>query len=123
MEPGRKLQWVQANRKRTDRLRTVATLAQDLAERIDDDEELVRIAGMIADVVDADFRAHCRVARVSRGMVLIHVDEASLVAAVQMRWSGPLIRALGRMSRGIAFAYGKAGVAIPLIDADAAGRT
>lgn len=77
-------------------------------------EEARKIASILAESVDDEFRSHCLVAAVERGVVLVHVDHPGLVYAMRARWLDRLLQVLGKDKRspsvrGIAFRFGNDG--------------
>ena len=114
----RQLKWIQENRGRRKRTRQVGTLINDLAQHVEARDALGKNARAIADFVDDEFRDHCRVAGFRAGALLIHVDHASLVYPMRLRWLARLVRALPRLAEGrrvseIVFAFGNDGARIP----------
>ena len=113
------LVWVQRNAQRTERMRAVGGPVTQILETI------VAGAGVtaatvaaIADVVDEEFRSHCRLSVSGRGDLYVQVDSAPLVSLMQRRWNAVLTEALGQRPgkakiRRIVFDYGHAGFGLP----------
>lgn len=111
-EMRRRLAVVQRNRTRSSRVRGMDALTDRLADRVrtGDADGPARIAAAMADVVDDEFRTHCRVASVSASRLVIHVDAHDLVYSMRVHWLYRLRGALagtrgGRFAR-IEFRYG-----------------
>jgi len=109
------LGWVQRNRGP----RTKAHLAEECLKRLvrgmdrPENPRERRILSVIGETTDEDFRRHCRV-EVKRAMVTIHVDDASLVGVMRLKWSARLQEALrgpfgDHGALRCRFAYGTAG--------------
>ncbi|MCH8967196.1 MAG: DUF721 domain-containing protein [Planctomycetes bacterium] len=112
------LEWIQRNRRRVERTQRASTLIEQLVRRAAQDGPLHEAAGVIAGRVDEEFRRHCRVGGLRSRTLLIHVDQASMVSAMQWRWSSQLSEVL-RAARGgikasrVRFAFSTTGVRIP----------
>ena len=118
MDRKHQLQWVQRNRRRKGRVLHAGTMIQGIARQTKAEDEPVRVARAVADVVDDEFRRHCRVAGVRSVTVVVHVDHPSLVYSMQQQWLSPLSRALqgtdvGRRISRIVFESGHDGVRVP----------
>ena len=90
-------------------------VARDYGQQV---ERSVELAQAVAGLVDAEFRAHCRVAGVRSGVLTFHVDEEDRVYELNSRWHFYLREELGRLRRGlnlrrIIFTWGEGGVPIP----------
>jgi len=112
-----RLKWIQANRTRRDRTRLVGGMIERLVQQAAGSgaEEVSRVAAIVADLVDDDFRRCCRVVFGEEGVVVINVDHPTLVQLMRQRWLVPLREALvGRRTptriHRIVFAYGEVGV-------------
>jgi hypothetical protein len=110
------LKWVQQNRSISARTERVGPLVRRyLQQRYRPcREEAVRVASILADVVDEEFRKHCVIGAVEHGVALVHVDHPALVYAMRARWLDRLLQVLGGRGRypsvrGIAFRFGKDG--------------
>jgi hypothetical protein len=96
----------------------MGVLADRVADRVRalDADGPARIAAAMAGIVDDEFRAHCRVGRVSASHLVVHVDAHDLVYSMRVNWLFRLRHALGggggRFAR-IEFRYGLDGVAVP----------
>ncbi len=118
MKSQRALEWIQANRTPPTHVRDIGSAAADVARRAEAKQELPRrVADALGGMVDEEFRAHCRVASVSRGCLTIHVDHEKLVFLIKNRWLLPLKDALPRVCRTvpltrIVFEYGKDGLRV-----------
>jgi hypothetical protein len=118
MDRKHQLQWVQRNRHREGRVLRAGTMIQGIARQMKAEDEAVRVAGAVAELVDDEFRRHCRIAAVRSATVVVHVDHPSLVYSMQQQWLSPLSRALqgtdvGRRIRRIVFETGQDGVRVP----------
>ncbi len=112
-----RLKWIQANRTRRDRTRRVGEMIERLVEQAAGTgaEEASRVAAIVADLVDDDFRQCCRLVFGEEGVVVINVDHPTLVQPMRQRWLVSLREAMvGRRTptriRRIVFAYGEVGV-------------
>ena len=119
MDDETQLRWVMQNRSRSDRPRQAGTvIARMLKERWEADAERLAEVGANIDVlVDDEFRAHCRLAGLSRGVLTINVDDPAQVSEMRHRWLAPLRRAVSGRGKNvrvstIVFALGAAGVTI-----------
>lgn len=118
MDRGRQLEWIQRNRGTRDYVRSIGTLSRQLTGRIEPGDVVVEIAAGIAELVDEEFRCHCRVGAARGATVVIRVDEASLIYAMRLQWRARLGEALlarstGRRVHRIVFEFGNRGVCIP----------
>lgn len=118
MDSARQFEWIQRNRCKRDRVRQAGTLIQELTQSVEAGDYPARIAAAIAGVVDGEFRTHCRIATIDSASLVIHVDEASLVYLMRLRWLSVLSSALlanraGRRVRRIIFRFGNVGAEIP----------
>jgi hypothetical protein len=110
------LKWIQGNRSHSVRTERVDTLLCRYVRECYEPrhEEARKIASILADTVDEEFRNHCVVAAVEHGVVLVHVDHPGLVYAMRTRWLDRLLQVLVRdrrrpSVRGIAFRFGNDG--------------
>ncbi len=116
-----RLKWIQANRRTKDRMQRAFVPIQRLTENMLSGagvEAARQAALVVADIVDDEFRVHCRLWSAGRGTLIVQVDNPALVCAMRLRWSGPLNEGLstvktGRLTGGIVFCYGEAGIRIP----------
>ena len=122
------LEWIQQNKRRTPRARSVGGLMARLAERLSDKgRALLRdTATSLTEVVDDDFRNHCRLTLRADGRLTINVDHASLVYAMRAQWLPLLTRVFvtekpGRCVRSITFSYGLDGIAVGKPGAEVSG--
>ncbi len=117
-----RLQWIQANRGKKERAQRAAVPIQRLVENMlagTGVEAAKRVASVAADIVDEEFRTHCRIWSIQRGAVIVHVDDPTLVSPMRLRWLGPLRERLvsvkaGHLAHGIIFRYGEAGFRVAL---------
>ncbi|MFQ5590601.1 MAG: DciA family protein [Phycisphaerae bacterium] len=114
-----RLAWVQRNRVRRgcSRERRLGYLAASVARglHLAGDELAPTAASIIAEVVDEEFKAHCRLASVHNGRIVINVDQPALVYHMRMRWLELLTAAFSadKAARSIVrvvFEYGEGGV-------------
>jgi hypothetical protein len=118
MDHGCQLEWIQKNRSRRPRTRLAGVWVERLARKADSNELLSPIAEAVADLVDEEFRTHCRLADIRAGTLVVQVDRASLVYPMRLHWLRPLSRRLReraatrRIGR-ISFEFGNAGVCVP----------
>jgi len=119
MNERHKLEWVQKNRTRTERVQLAGALIGKAVARLSaaGDRGAAAIAKMIESDVDDTFRRHCRVVGTRGGALVIHVDEAGLLYPMRQRWSGVLgevfaLRCGGRANVRIRFELGNAGVPV-----------
>lgn len=110
------LKWIHRNRSDCVRTERVDTLLHRYVHECYEPrhEEAKKIASILADSVDEEFRSHCLVATVEHGVVLVHVDHPGLVYAMRTRWLDQLLQVLVRDRRspgvrGIAFRFGNDG--------------
>ncbi|UCE62078.1 MAG: DUF721 domain-containing protein [Phycisphaerales bacterium] len=122
------LTWVQRNRARRPSERQAGQVMETLVVRecTDAFERCGELARALAGYVDDDFRRHCRLAGVSRGVLTINVDEPSLLYAMRMRWEGVLGDAVRRCGRRgvigrVVFEYGGTGMRVPVRPACSTG--
>lgn len=91
----RRLEWVQRNRARRERVRPLGAVLQRFVSAVEAAnpplEEAVRLA--IAGCTDEMFRRHCRV-RSSGGTLRIAVDPPGLLYVMRTQWLGTIDRAL-----------------------------
>ena len=89
-----------------------------LKERWEADAERLAEVGVNIDVlVDDEFRAHCRLAGLNNGVLVVNVDEPARVSEMRHRWLAPLRRAVSGRGKNvrvgtIVFTLGTTGVAI-----------
>ena len=118
MEVHDQLEWIQRNRRRVERTQRASALIEQVVRRAAQEGPLHEAAGVIAGRVDDEFRQTCRVGGLRGMTLLIHVDQASMVSAMQWRWSSQLSEALsaargGIKASGVRFVFGTTGVRIP----------
>lgn len=120
MNSDRRLEWVQTNRLKKDRVQHVGTRMERLVEQLTvwNRTTIQEVSPVIAGLVDSEFRAHCRIAVADGGKLTINVDHPALVYSMRTRWLSLLREALSTMrSRrridGIVFEFGAAGVRLP----------
>lgn len=101
--PGR-LEWVQHNRTGKKRAQRAATVVARVAERLDQRAHSAceEMAAALAGLVDGEFRAHCRVAGLRSGTLVIAVDHPARVASMRLRWSPQIKKALNEGHRRVA---------------------
>ncbi len=117
MQSDPRLKWIQANRRKTERVQRASVPIQRLTESMlagAGVEGAKRVALEAAAIVDDEFRAHCRIWSADRGALIVYVDDPALVWPMRLRWSGPLRERLvsvkaGHLAHGIVFRYGEAG--------------
>ncbi|MGB2986961.1 MAG: DciA family protein [Phycisphaerae bacterium] len=81
------------------------------------------LASAITELVDDEFRSHCRVTVMDGRTLVINVDGPGLVYPMRMRWLAPLRRAQSASSWGhrvnkIVFEFGTTGVVLTRPDKD-----
>ena len=119
MDERQRLEWVHRNRTKKDRTRRI----DDVVGRFVRGEVLrvvaspVEIAAALAEVVDDEFRAHCRITVSGRRTVVVHVDSAGLVYVLRSRWRGAIDKRLKKIRPGgyagrVVFTFGTSGVRI-----------
>ncbi len=109
------LKWVQANRAEKSR----ACAAGDLVKRVA--EQVLQgaygaaedAAGRLSEIVDDEFREHCRVVECRGGVLRINVDEPAWGYVMRQRWSSRIRQVLGYRVKNVLFEYGDTGVRIP----------
>lgn len=114
------LEWIQENRAKKDRVRTVGDAVEQLVSRVVESRDIAamrKAAEVLSGLVDNEFRRHCHVAAADNGKLAIHVDNPALVYPMRLRWSIPLRDALsraGRLAPGarVVFEQGMAGIAL-----------
>ncbi len=117
MTRDRRLEWVQANRARKDRERTVGPAVNRLVKQIESVWTAAQAAASAIGVfVDDEFRDHCRIAVMDGRTLVVNVDSAPLVYPMRLQWLLPLQQALlnagGYRVDKIVFEFGTAGVRI-----------
>lgn len=110
---------IQENRAQRVRVVSAGVLIKRLAERIRDRSfgPASEVASIVAELVDDEFRRHCRVAAVRAGRVDFSVDRGNLVWPMRVRWAEKLTAELAtrhasRSIRGITFRFGRGGVEV-----------
>ncbi len=100
MTDDRQLEWVQQNRTRRSRVRTVASAIARLAERVESNDVVLShdVAAALVETVDNDFRQHCRVGQINRGTLTICVQDAGFLYAMRMQWATPILACLRQRS-------------------------
>lgn len=113
------LDWIQRNRRRMPRARSVGGLMARVVDGLDDKARAgVRdAANSLSALVDDDFRAHCRLTPGAGDRLTVNVDHASLVYPMRAKWLPLLMRELvtGHRrggTRDITFAYGRDGITV-----------
>lgn len=117
----RPLEWIQRNRTRRQRLRSVGVPVTRLVERLSETEgvPVQAVAEAVADRVDDVFRAHCRL-DVTRGRTLVvYVDRPAMVYSMRLQWHAALRKVLaergfGSRIRRIEFVYDAPGLQPPI---------
>ncbi len=113
------LAWVQRNAQRPERIRAIGGPVKRLMDAIVADAGVTAaLVATIADVVDEEFKSHCRLSVSGRGDLYVQVDSAPLVSVMQRRWKVALTEALCKRPRKdriqrILFDYGHAGFGLP----------
>ena len=120
MNDQRKLKWIQHNRQKKQRTFRVGEVAVEVVNRICQAgfEPMMKVADSLSNCVDHEFRNHCRVAGLQNQTLIIHVNQAARVSALQRRWSKEIEdqtrRTFGqRTIKKIDFRFGREGVFIP----------
>lgn len=92
------LQWIQRNRAKHTRMRSIADAVNRLVESVAAGarELSAAAASAIEAVVDDEFRKHCRVLRSQGGGLIVVVDDPANVYLMRMKWWGPLSEAMMR---------------------------
>lgn len=113
MNQDTQLEWVQRNRSRKSRVQPLGVWAERVVSQVDADGLTAArsMAHALSPLVDEQFREHCRVARVGRRRVIIHVDDPALVYQMRMRWV-PALRSARRIG-SLWFEFGTSGVTLP----------
>ena len=107
-----RLEWVAKNRRRESNVRPIGSRSAGLVERLEQMAQPVEEAvGVVAGVVDGEFRELCRVEGIEAGVLRIGVAEVAATSGLRRRWAGVLMEALpARLKiKRIAFAYGTRG--------------
>lgn len=127
------LLWVQKNRgPRADRTHSAGKLVLEFARALGETqvEGLGRLAEVVAQIVDVQFREHCRVAEVREGVLRVCVDEPGLIPVLRMKWAeslpGELRKRRARPAvREVRFEHGGAGATIkpPTLNAQSKNGT
>jgi len=125
-EERHQLEWIVKNRAKRSRLSRASSAIDEVVTTIGQRglEPALAVAGALGAIVDDEFRRHCRVAGAAGGRVTIHVDTASLVSLMRMKWLEAIRAGLCVVDRrlgggAIVFEPGRSGVEIP---AGPAGR-
>lgn len=120
LETERRLHWVMANRTPRGAIPQIGTIVGGLMvgalQR--DGEQRAKLASILADCVDQEFRRHCRMGDLHNGMLAIEVDEPGLISILRARWSSKIESALRRSGaktgmRRVLFRFGRSGDRIP----------
>lgn len=113
------LEWIQRNHTRKPRARSVGGLVTRLVDGLDNAARAAAssAAAAMSELVDDDFRAHCRLVIGKGNRLTVNVDHASLIYPMRSKWLSLLTRTLvtGRQVggvRSVGFAYGRSGVAL-----------
>ena len=121
MNDQRKLKWVQRNRQKKQRTKSLGEVAVEVVDRICQDgfDPMMKVADSLSNCVDDEFRDHCRVAGLQNQTLMIQVNQAARVSALQRRWSEEIKdhtrRVFGNATiKKINFRFGREGVLIPL---------
>lgn len=116
MDIYQRLDWVRRNRARTDRVQTIGAPVRQILSGVEASGFAAsrESVDLLSEIVDDEFRRHCRVAVMGRRL-LVNVDQESLVYPMRMRWHVPLNEVFGRQRRrsgirDIIFDYGKRGI-------------
>lgn len=124
MDQRSRIEWIQHNRRRSERVRHISESVGRCVERVAAATDAARqLAAAAAPVVDEEFRRHCRIAVGQGGTCIVNVDSPSMVYSMRQRWL-PTLREvwtqLDPRQRGgrIVFAAGAGGVRVG--DADPA---
>lgn len=114
-----RLQWIQRNRVKRERVQHVGAALGRLARELlsTETDRTAKIVRRINTVVDAEFCRHCRILVTREGRLLVNVDEPGLVYTMRLRWAALLGRSLGGMLPGVRqgrlmFVHGRAGVSL-----------
>ncbi len=115
----RRLRWVMSNRTRRLRTRAAGELVGQAAVALTGPRSVspAAIAEAMAGVIDRPTSAHCRVAGIRQGAVVIHVGSPTLVSFMQRRWQAKMLETLRRHEpqwgvRIVLFEYGCGGAPI-----------
>ncbi len=92
-----RLSWVQSNRKRAEHATPIGELVAKMAASMPARGDAEEAAAVIADLVDDEFRKHCRVAGQRNGPWVVNVDAPALVYPMRLRWSARLREALRQL--------------------------
>lgn len=112
------MEWVQRNRTPRNRSMPAGAAVADFARKLwtQDIGPAEAAADALTDLVDEEFRRHCRVAALAKNVLTIQVHPAAMVEVMRRKWSTRIKRELPAMlSRGInrvAFQHGSAGAVI-----------
>jgi len=103
MNDDQQLAWIQKNHTCKESVQSVSGVVTRLAGRILESnlESVLSVARALADVVDAGFCEHCRVESITKGCLVINVDDRNHVYPLRMRWHHMLLRKLPIVCRGI----------------------
>ena len=118
MDDRKRLEWLMRNRAKPARMTPANAAITALVEKVwaNDVEPAEEAASALAEVVDDEFRRHCRVAKWQAGWLRIEVDEFSMMPLLRHQWAGPIRAAwpaLGlKALKRISFEHGRSGVPI-----------
>lgn len=118
MDANDKLKWVIKNRRTRRAPRRIGVAIERLAGELGDiGRSSAVLAGAVGELVDANFRAHCRVTVLNDGQMVVYVDRSALVSDMRRRWQTTLNNGLAANRRGngvssVRFAYGTVGTPI-----------
>jgi hypothetical protein len=117
MSDPNKLKWILRNRSRPERMTSARAAVSGLVEQLWSQtvEPAEEAAAAIADVVDDEFRRHCRIRSWHSGVLMVQVDDRSMVPLMRLQWSSLIRRewpklGLRKALRRITFEHGRAGV-------------
>ncbi len=103
MDNNQHLAWIQKNHTRKEAVQCVSSVVTRLAGRILESnlKSVLSVARALADVVDAGFRKHCRIESITKGCLVINVDDRNHVYPLRMRWHRTLLRELPVVCRSV----------------------
>ncbi len=120
MRPDRRLHWVMANRAPRGDIGRIGEMVGGLVEGAyrNDREQRARLASVLTNCGDQEFRRHCRMGELHEGMLAIEVDEPGLIGVMRTRWAAKIESAFrrGRGKAGVhrvLFKFGRDGDPIP----------
>ena len=121
MKTNQRLQWVIANRTPRGTIPRIGAMIGGLVEDglRRDNRQRSKLASILAECVDQEFRQHCRMGDLHNGMLAMEVDEPGLISILRGRWASKIESALRNRGaktgvHSVFFKFGRSGDRIPV---------